>query len=1042
MAGAVGIAALALLVAIAWAARPQLIAFAIERWLHANGAPDAALSVTEIGRDSLHIEGLVLGAGEEAAAEAIDVDYRLQGLAFPAVTAVAIDGLQLYVTPDAEKPLGALSDLLASIADGGDGAGGGPPVKCFNCRIVVRTGAGSVNVALSGQVAPGQDGRYDATALWTADSPFGTLGGQFAGGFTSAGTGEAQLDITEGKFAWPERNVSAEGMTGDARIELVEGRPALLTGHLRSGKLTQADLPTVALALDFEYRPEAARFSLSAVDPGNSFVAKIDADVADPQSAPRAKLHADLSFDETAPIWSLTGLPAPATGRTDVGAEIELPLPPLGEIAGLSLPEQFQAELNMDLQGLAWPGYASSVTGTGRVLLERADGRYTLTSLGPVALRGVLDPAQRAKLPLPAGLTAKVEGRLVATVADGSSVILTPGDGGVALAGNGAIRINNPADLLVSARGQFTADPGPTLAAFSIEHGEIWTTHWSLDPSNIDAAAIDSFLIKGSAAGTPAGVTGHAQVFAVGLSVEAAGAFAKKASANLKVDYALDTQHFAASLTEPGTLAADGLRISGLRSETQSVILAVRPADRPLIEADLAAPDGPIVQHAVKLDGFAMTVQPVDAGASGRINLAAQSADLAGQWSPATGWQGELAVHGGRALLPDRQLAAEGIETRMRLGAGASGRIDLRVGALTLAGDSAAPKLAVDGSATLTGNSVEFDLAAADPQKVLALTANGTHDLQTGNGAGQIHLAPLHFSPGGLQPRDILPSLGQEIEEATGTVSLDGSLAWKKGGVFGDANLRIEDLSLTGPDFDIARMNGAIALQSLSPLRTKADQQIAVASIDLGLPLHDGLATFTLLPGPLLAIKSAELHMAGGTVDVEPVTVDPAALAGQVRLHVRDVDLEQLLALAEVKGLSGTGRLDGVIPVTVLNGVTTITGARLDAQGPGHLAYAPDAPPPALQDSSETVSLVMSALTNFEYEKLWMTLDRQGSGDAEIGLHVTGKNPDFYNGYPIEFNLSLAGKLDQILKDSLVGYRVPDLVRERLEATRPAAGDQ
>ena len=51
---------------------------------------------------------------------------------------------------------------------------------------------------------------------------------------------------------------------------------------------------------------------------------------------------------------------------------------------------------------------------------------------------------------------------------------------------------------------------------------------------------------------------------------------------------------------------------------------------------------------------------------------------------------------------------------------------------------------------------------------------------------------------------------------------------------------------------------------------------------------------------------------------------------------------------------------------------------------------------------------------------------------------MTGKNPDFYDGYPVEFNLSLAGKLDQILNDSLVGYRVPDLVRERLEATRPA----
>ncbi len=1042
MAAAVVVVVGAVAVMVAWAARPQLVAFVAERYLRANGAPDAALTVTEIGRDRMRIEGLVLGGGEEAAAETLDIDYRLNGLHFPTVTAVSIDGLQLYVTPDAEKPLGALSDLIASFAGNGEAGGGGPPVKCFNCRIVVRTAAGPVNIDLSGQVAPRDAGRYEATALWTADSRFGTLGGQFAGSFTADGTGEAQLDVTEGQIVWAERNIAADGMTGDLHVELAAGAPALLSGHLRSGKLTQADLPTVALALDFDYRPDAAKFSLSAVDPGNSFVAKIDADVANPQNAPLAKLHADLSFDETAPVWSLTGLPAPTTGRTEIGAEIELPLPPLGEIASLSLPPELSAKLNVDLQGLAWPGFVSSLTGTGRILLARAADRYTLTSLGPVAVRGMLDPAQRAKLTLPAGIADKIAGRLVATVADGSSVVVTMAEAGPAIAGNGAIRINNPTDLLISARGQFTADPGPHLAQFVVEHGEIWTTHWSLDPTDIHAAAIDSLLIKGSAIGTPEQVSGHAHLFAVGLSVEAGGAFAKKAQGNVEVDYALDPAKFTASLTEPGTLAADGLVLPGLKSETQSVILAVRPADTPLIEADLAAADGPLVRHAVKLDGFAMTVQPEGAGgANGPISFAAQSASLAGQWSPAGGWQGQLAVYGGRALLPEKQIAAEGIEARMRLGAGAHGKIELHVGALSLGpSGGAVPKLTVDGTAELSGNSVEFDLTAADPRKILAFAASGTHDLHTGNGAGQIQVAPIHFSPGGLQPRDLLPELGNRIDEATGVISLAGGLAWKTGAVFGDATLRIEDLSLAGPDFDVVRMNGAIALQSLSPLRSRPDQQIAVASIDLGLPLSDGLATFTIAPGPLLAIKSAELHMAGGTVDIEPVTLDPAAPEGNLRLHVHNVDLEQLFALADVKGLTGTGRLDGVIPVAIRDGQATIAGARLDAQGPGRLAYAPDAPPPALQDGTETISLVMSALANFQYEKLWLTLDRQVTGDAEIGLHVTGKNPDFYDGYPVEFNLSLAGKLDRILNDSLVGYRVPDLVRERLEATRPSAG--
>ncbi len=78
------------------------------------------------------------------------------------------------------------------------------------------------------------------------------------------------------------------------------------------------------------------------------------------------------------------------------------------------------------------------------------------------------------------------------------------------------------------------------------------------------------------------------------------------------------------------------------------------------------------------------------------------------------------------------------------------------------------------------------------------------------------------------------------------------------------------------------------------------------------------------------------------------------------------------------------------------------------------------------------MAMVLSALGDFRYDQLWLTLDRDRSGDATLLLHVRGKNPGFYDGYPIELNLSLNGKLDRILHDSLEGYSVPDLVRDKL----------
>ena len=75
---------------------------------------------------------------------------------------------------------------------------------------------------------------------------------------------------------------------------------------------------------------------------------------------------------------------------------------------------------------------------------------------------------------------------------------------------------------------------------------------------------------------------------------------------------------------------------------------------------------------------------------------------------------------------------------------------------------------------------------------------------------------------------------------------------------------------------------------------------------------------------------------------------------------------------------------------------------------------------------------MLSALADFRYDRLWLTLDRDARGEARVGLHVRGNNPGFYDGYPIEFNLALEGKVDRILRDSLQGYRVPDWVRDKL----------
>ena len=268
---------------------------------------------------------------------------------------------------------------------------------------------------------------------------------------------------------------------------------------------------------------------------------------------------------------------------------------------------------------------------------------------------------------------------------------------------------------------------------------------------------------------------------------------------------------------------------------------------------------------------------------------------------------------------------------------------------------------------------------------------------------------------------------------ASGSIALAGDVWWDSETIASKLELAIRDLSATTGAAVIERVNGVIALDGLSPFTTPPGQAVAVALIDVGIPLTDGLLTFRVAPGPKLEIAGGTLRLAGGTVEAEPLTLDPAASRSEGVLRVEGIDLGELLALAGVDGLTGEGRMSGRIPVAVENGNVIIAGGVFDAEAPGVLRYAPLTPPAALQGQGETVSLALSALTNFQYQALRLTVDRQASGEMLVGMHVTGNNPDFYDGYPVEFNLNVSGALDQVLRQGLAGYRIPETIQERLE---------
>jgi hypothetical protein len=362
------------------------------------------------------------------------------------------------------------------------------------------------------------------------------------------------------------------------------------------------------------------------------------------------------------------------------------------------------------------------------------------------------------------------------------------------------------------------------------------------------------------------------------------------------------------------------------------------------------------------------------------------------------------------------------------------GKLDLTFNAGTWTGPSGIVPGNLDGKATLDGNKLTATAKVGIPAAKASMTTKGSYDLGSGKGKFDIDLPEVTFAPGGLQPKDLVASLAHTTEEVSGTIAAKGPILIDKDGITSQVALTLKNLSGKLGPIALRNLNSVVEIDRPWPLTTAADQVVSVELADVGLPLSNGLVRFKIDDGSTLSLAESHMEMMGGKVTLDPATLKLGAPAQQIHLNVDKIALKSLFQLFAVAGLDGDGLLSGQIPVTLFPAGLAIDHAKLKAEAPGALRYNQAQAPAALANAGDSVKMALSALSDFHYDRLEIDLDRKATGDTELGLHIAGRNPSFYNGYPVEFNLSVTGRLDEALRKGLAGYQVPDMIRERLKS--------
>ena len=349
--------------------------------------------------------------------------------------------------------------------------------------------------------------------------------------------------------------------------------------------------------------------------------------------------------------------------------------------------------------------------------------------------------------------------------------------------------------------------------------------------------------------------------------------------------------------------------------------------------------------------------------------------------------------------------------------------------------------LKLTGDATMVGSKIDFamhvEAEALGAKGRISLDAKGGHDRSSGNGRSNITAAPVMFQARGLQPHDFFPAIGDALHGLTGSVALLGAVTWRDAVLSPGLIVRLADVAFEPESGRLSKIHGDIKFAGFSPLAT-APSQVLNGIVEAGsLPPSNATLIFQLLPKPALSVEGMRMNLVGGEISASPFIIDPARLVLDTVIAFRQVDLAEFFKLVSIDGLSGSGHLDGHIPLTVARGNVVIRDGKLSASGPGVLQLRSDALPKQITDAGESMTLVLQALADFHYDTLVIDLAGSPAADGMIALRLQGHNPALLDGRPINLNIKLESNFDRLVDLALRSMTAAqELLRRTAGSTR------
>lgn len=279
------------------------------------------------------------------------------------------------------------------------------------------------------------------------------------------------------------------------------------------------------------------------------------------------------------------------------------------------------------------------------------------------------------------------------------------------------------------------------------------------------------------------------------------------------------------------------------------------------------------------------------------------------------------------------------------------------------------------------------------------------------------------------------------IQKGLLTNKFSGSIFFTPLTISGTTNVAIKQASLLYGETQVNNINSKVQLniQKNQLSTTNAfDNSLTMDRIKAGIPVESissQLQFSANLEQPdqtKVKMKQLKANLLGGTITAPTFSLIPFSNQ-ETQITIKALDLAKLVALEQQPTITASGKIDGHLPIEIINNKPSIKKGTLQSPGTGWIKVIKHPSTSTLQSSSESLGLALSALENFHYDQLSSDVQLKPNGDLTLYVKLAGKNPDFYQGKRIHFNYKQEENIYMLIKSIQLGQYIGENITEKLQ---------